>query len=195
MKAAVIGNGPSAISPKRGADIELCDVVVRVNRYRISGYEEALGSRTDIWVTDLRPADLPPPEGIANVKEVWTFPWAGMFPRVGEGRESACPDKTPIPTTEAEFMRLNAMIPGRKWPSNGLGAIALVLWRLQPRQLLLSGFDALLNPDVPAYCYYWGDRSEVCNLNHDLHAENAALRRLIIEAGCELAGGCVCLTT
>ena len=47
---AVIGNGPSEVGKNRGEEIDAHDIVIRINNYRLNGYEEDYGKRTDIWV-------------------------------------------------------------------------------------------------------------------------------------------------
>ena len=48
----LIGNSPSALSSDRGKEIDdFKGLVVRFNDARTTGYEEKLGSRTDIWCT------------------------------------------------------------------------------------------------------------------------------------------------
>jgi len=57
QKTILIGNGPSALSKKLGKEIDEFDTVVRFNTYRIEGFEEYVGTKTDIWVTtDIFPA-------------------------------------------------------------------------------------------------------------------------------------------
>jgi len=51
-KVLLVGNGPSVLDRKLGAEIDAFDgPVVRFNSYRIPGYDEYVGTRTDIWVT------------------------------------------------------------------------------------------------------------------------------------------------
>ena len=49
--AIVIGNGPSALLYEAGAEIDKFDVVIRINRFHIKGFEKFVGSKTDIWAT------------------------------------------------------------------------------------------------------------------------------------------------
>lgn len=52
---AIVGNAP--IETRKGSDINNCDLVLRFNNFRISGYEVSLGNRTDAWchICDIRP--------------------------------------------------------------------------------------------------------------------------------------------
>ncbi len=47
---AIIGNGPSEVGKKRGEEIDSHDIVIRMNNFRLDGYEEDYGTKTSIWV-------------------------------------------------------------------------------------------------------------------------------------------------
>lgn len=49
----LIGNGPSSTSQKLGDIINSFDIVVRFNNFILSGYEEFIGTKTDIWAVNL----------------------------------------------------------------------------------------------------------------------------------------------
>ncbi|MFX0194526.1 MAG: glycosyltransferase family 29 protein [Candidatus Hodarchaeota archaeon] len=52
MRILLIGNGPSALAKDLGEEIDTFDgKVVRFSDFRTKGYEDKVGSRTDIWVT------------------------------------------------------------------------------------------------------------------------------------------------
>ena len=45
----VVGNGECALNNRNGKFIDQCDRVVRVNTFTLSGYEEYVGSKVDIY--------------------------------------------------------------------------------------------------------------------------------------------------
>ena len=47
---AVVGNGPSEIGKGKGKEIDSHDIVIRFNNYRVEGFEQDYGSRTDVWI-------------------------------------------------------------------------------------------------------------------------------------------------
>lgn len=47
----LVGNGPSVLDFKMGAVVDSHDIVVRFNRFKIKGYEDHVGTRTDFWFT------------------------------------------------------------------------------------------------------------------------------------------------
>jgi hypothetical protein len=52
-KICIVGNGPSALKNKRGKMIDSCDRVIRMNDFVLEGYDEFIGSKTDVWFTGL----------------------------------------------------------------------------------------------------------------------------------------------
>jgi len=51
MKSIVIvGNSGEAINSKKGSLVDSCDIVIRLNNFETEGYEEDIGSKTDIIV-------------------------------------------------------------------------------------------------------------------------------------------------
>jgi len=51
IKVILVGNGTSVLDSKRGHTIDSFDIVVRFNDFRIEGFEEYVGERTNIWFT------------------------------------------------------------------------------------------------------------------------------------------------
>lgn len=49
MKVIVVGNGASVLKNKQGKFIDDHDIVIRLGGYKIEGYENFVGSKTDIW--------------------------------------------------------------------------------------------------------------------------------------------------
>jgi len=47
-RVAIIGSAPSCLDNK-GSDINAYDIVVRVNNYKIQGFEDRVGNRTDVF--------------------------------------------------------------------------------------------------------------------------------------------------
>ena len=51
---AIVGNGPSVMGDYNGKFIDSCDIVVRFNMFQTESYEDHVGSKTDIWMINLR---------------------------------------------------------------------------------------------------------------------------------------------
>ena len=67
---AIVGNAPCILDWKNGARIEAADLVVRFNRARTAGMEEAIGSRTDVLFVNAANslAKAPPPDKLSRPK-------------------------------------------------------------------------------------------------------------------------------
>ena len=52
-KVLVVGNGPSLLNREMGEKINEYDIVIRLNDYKIKGYEKYVGNKTDIWFTGM----------------------------------------------------------------------------------------------------------------------------------------------
>jgi len=50
IKVCVVGNGGSSLA-LNGKFIDSCDVVIRIKGFSLLGYEDYVGSKTDIWCT------------------------------------------------------------------------------------------------------------------------------------------------
>tara|TARA_B100000700_G_C14990786_1_gene831208 strand:+ start:931 stop:1527 length:597 start_codon:yes stop_codon:yes gene_type:complete len=69
-KILIIGNGSSVLSQKLGDKINEFPIIARINNYQINGYEDYIGSKTDIWINGAN-SKLTLPISIPN--EVFVF--------------------------------------------------------------------------------------------------------------------------
>ena len=53
LNVLIVGNGPSILKKEYGKDIDKFDIVIRLNDYKIKGYENNVGEKTDLWFTGL----------------------------------------------------------------------------------------------------------------------------------------------
>ena len=51
MSIIIVGNGTSITDNKNGHKIDSFDTVLRFNSFKIRGYEEYTGTKTNIWFT------------------------------------------------------------------------------------------------------------------------------------------------
>ncbi len=54
---AIVGHSPSLLDSEYGELIDSHDFVVRLNDFRISGYEKCVGTKTNVWVGYCRPPE------------------------------------------------------------------------------------------------------------------------------------------
>jgi len=175
MKVVVIGAGPSATVYPHAKEIDSADKVVRVNYYEIKGYEDRVGTRTDIWITtrldshkgfrdNMRDFLIDwVPDGIDKIEAIWIYPRRGKE-RYGDQLTRILalrPDLEPVITERGFVTYTNkecgnegtSIASGR--PSSGTMAVFLAFQRFDPTEMLIMGFDAVLT-DSPAYMDYYG---------------------------------------
>ena len=130
-KVLLIGNGPAALARKVGKEIDSFDgIVARFNNYTTKGFEEFVGSRTDMWITNSEY----PPNKLEHEHRLF-FSWRD------DDATTKCykkikANRIPIPygTKTTKIMKFNC-------PS--LGAIATTWLISQGHDIELWGFDFL----------------------------------------------------
>ena len=65
----LIGNSPTILSSKLGSVIDEFDTVVRFNNFVTAGYEESVGSKTDIWAIGASSSVFPRDPN--DFEEIW----------------------------------------------------------------------------------------------------------------------------
>ena len=80
MNLFIVGNGASALRKANGDFINECDLVVRLGTYITEGYEDYVGSKTDIYVSRWFKSKARPKEFFNTIKSLW-------IPRTYETRE------------------------------------------------------------------------------------------------------------
>ena len=58
-KVIIIGNGPSVMNYNLGKIVNNFDIVVRLNNYKIDGFEDKIGNKTDVWINCLGTTQVP----------------------------------------------------------------------------------------------------------------------------------------
>lgn len=150
----VIGNGPSAMLQRLGARIDSADVVLRINDFQTKGYEEFVGSKTDILFTcRLNEYRLT----IQQFKEVVLC--LLMNPLNGVTIESSVLQSPnivhAIDWPEVQELAKNLDLRAECYPSTGFMAILYTLRRFGHAYIL--GFDGLRSGN--RHYYEEGDRA------------------------------------
>lgn len=166
MRAAIVGNGPSALD--KGAEIDACEYVVRCNA-GFAYHAGRSGRRTTHWAwmgdsytwDEIGKGAYP----LLGEYEVWaTLPMSRCNPPHGEHagnvlRVLAASDMRRVRHVSEAFwdaeQRALTAVAGGEWhaPSTGLTALHLALAFLpELTEITLYGFDAT-HPDEPG----WGD--------------------------------------
>jgi hypothetical protein len=184
---AIVGNAGYLAQLGQGVRIDACDLVLRMNNFRTAGFERQVGRRCDIFCSafyhdvDLKRPELREPRFIvasipANFRKL---PDCKIHTRGGEwitaglvtlGRRVAY-----VPGVDDFAARIARF--GR-YPTTGAMAILLALEQLLPvcKSVYLTGFSFF---DGPSHYY---SSQPIVPRNHDLPAERALLRTLLMPA-------------
>jgi hypothetical protein len=163
-RVAIIGNGPSVLEHRWGAQIDACDEVVRINAYRLADAEHDwrphVGEKLTVWTTYQSPQEHAVPHEVwwvefdyirlqeeRDVMLPWCIKHGVVFTWVpGEAVERAFAE---LDITHRERHRPNNA--GLK-PSSGIVAIEYARMRWPESELYVAGFDGFL---VGSPGYYW----------------------------------------
>lgn len=172
MKVIVIGNGPSALENK--TNVDQFDVVVRINHFLTTGYEEYVGTKTDILFT-CRLNEYNTPELIGQFKEVHLFLLMNPCEGVEISQEVLqSPNITHIyGWNEARVMGILMGCKKGCYPSTGFAAIVRMMERFG--HIYIKGFDHF----GPGNRHYFNPNNRPKPYRHDSKAERKAVDRFI----------------
>ena len=158
----LVGNGAGALRGDHAEIIDSHDIVVRMNRFRVAGYEEVLGTKCTHWVlncaltTDERNYALNNIEKVR--KETNGLLKVLVLTTDSHGREVRLKEIKRVFLSESNVYfdykiystwRMKNLLNGKRKPSTGILAILYFLERY--RKLTLIGFDFGTSD------HYWGD--------------------------------------
>lgn len=152
-KISIVGNAHNAIESKNGKIIDASDIVCRFNCFNTDGFEEYIGSKTDLYVTNLIYNPLP---FIVNkndikvvlisrpfsIKHYYNVALGEMIKNLKylDGLETVC-----ISNEDFDILYKWLDIPlddkSGKNPSSGLVLIYLLSKYLEDAEFVISGFE------------------------------------------------------
>lgn len=171
MSLVIVGNGGCALRGKNGKFIDSADCVVRIGNFVTSGFEEWVGSKTDIYVSRWYKSKHRSQEFFNQIKELW-------IPRTYETREKEYDSlvfkyklkpkmhyipKELIYAYKARYPYKYRRIDSNKsvdslldfsLPSCGIITIDMVLHRFKNHTIYLTGYDNGKTSD------YWNPTKE-----------------------------------
>lgn len=71
MNVCIVGNGACALYKKNGTFIDSCDLVVRLGEFVIEGWEEYIGTKTDVYLSRWHKSKNRTKEFFESLKELW----------------------------------------------------------------------------------------------------------------------------
>jgi len=149
-KILLVGNGPSLLGSSLGKKIDEFDVVVRMNKFRLKGFEKDVGTKTTVWWrTDCN--DLLDPEVSFENVMLSILPraekaWATELQQKYAGKTVVVPER--IHRGVHRDMGLGDPLTSDMWPSTGL--IAISYFALLYGEVTICGFEGFAGKK-----HYW----------------------------------------
>lgn len=167
MHVAVVGNGPSVLAHRKGAAIDGCDVVVRINRYDTSpAWQQYVGSRADVWCCYAKAWPATKRRVIAErIKHLWWIEFPALRASMDKWRESWIPwcaphgvtwHEIPRKTIERCYSILGIDEPLLDYdtlrPTSGMFALVYAREQWPDATIWIAGFDGYRDNE-PAYYF------------------------------------------
>ena len=165
MKVLLVGNGCSALEHKLGKVIDTeFDLVLRMNRFKTEGYEEYVGSKTNVWlVTDnMFQYVINKTDGIEGSQnwENYDCICVGIptFKYNQFNQEQTKNLKVPVvifPPQIGDVVSNNLNLPPDRWPTLGMQSLYAGLYDEKVKEIYLYGFDG--KDKKYEYLHYYDD--------------------------------------
>ena len=141
-RTTLIGNAPSIIGSGKGRQINESDCVIRLNDFRINGFEDDLGTRTDYWYTSANRQAQPHLESVRHATTILTQPHALHLPDINtfvKGRLRLDLSGRPV-CYLAPWIHIGTTCLAYPKPSTGFRMILMLEFLLQAK-FSAMGFD------------------------------------------------------
>ena len=139
----IVGNSPNVLNREVGEFVDACDRVIRINDFRVEGFEKHVGSRIDIVSYGFSPINKIRKEDVAKASEVWCcrpfLPSRRMIAITRLGKDSGI--HVPSDSAWSNAVRVVNHHP-RSQPSSGLATIMMAIERFSAdHAIYILGFD------------------------------------------------------
>mgnify|MGYP001346499834 CR=1 FL=1 len=147
-KTIIVGNGTSILDYRNGNIIDSFGTVIRFNSFKIKGFEEYTGTKTDVWWTcNLHHAKEPNViKGVEVIEHSWQ--WSKDLDKTYKALSKVFEN---VGKTERSFVH---SIPIKASPSTGLIAIWHYVTLGKNLPIYITGFDWW---DKPKEVHHYGD--------------------------------------
>tara|TARA_Y100000310_G_scaffold289808_1_gene316471 strand:- start:395 stop:991 length:597 start_codon:yes stop_codon:yes gene_type:complete len=153
VNVCVIGNSANVLDEELGDKIDLCDIVIRIQLFKIDGFEKYIGTKTSIFSSSWRSsAKVRNCFKSGNIDIETTEIWSA-FPLLGI-RHSTCVDvlghsKIIQPTSDF-YNRVVSNIYSNYWtkkPSSGIMTLEMARSHFSKDKIYICGFDSKIEKD------------------------------------------------
>lgn len=183
MKAIIVGNAASVLKKLNGDLIDSFDVVVRINKYKISSYEHYVGTKTDVYCSKWLNMGTNI-NNLISVKNLWLpYPkpphwWTSRGNFFEQSREDS--EKltqaygiNPIYLSQKGAEEFEVMIDKQCQPSTGLICLKIATEQFLNHEIYYTGFDAFSTG------WYWEpNRNCTINMKNSILFEKIVLNKL-----------------
>jgi len=162
MKVVVVGNASSLLDSRQGKLIDCCDVVVRLNKFKCAGYEDDVGTKTNVYCAKW--ADVPfNLRTLSEITDLWLpYPqpptwWNidGIFKEMSQQQHNnfiqcyELENKHIVYLQQQYMLQLEHAIKHIHHPSTGCIALVMAVQQYPDAEIFYTGFDAL------QHGWYW----------------------------------------
>lgn len=185
IKVLVVGNSPNNLKKKKGKVIDSFDIVIRINDFKINGFEDYVGTKTTHWVTSFSPA-------IDNREiNIFNKVFTANFNQTNEifnkrikriiKKDSDINNKLLV-LSKLEIENFKKQIgydTKHKWPTTGMVAIYVALNKIENSDVYFHGFSFF--KEIGQYVsHYWNEtKKEEFRKHHNHRLEEKYINDLI----------------
>lgn len=167
----LIGNGPSLLDHRLGRVIDTYDLVVRFNSYVVHGFEDHVGSKTDIWFSTGCPQNHTPRDYYRTYWHSWC--WEAHKDTNFQRFLVHYPDA--IKTNRDMILGMQKISGNKRYQDYSTGAIAAHILVEEFGQVSIAGFDWWSDNPVHHYCDKV-TRGTLHKPNHELRFFNSLVK-------------------
>jgi len=162
MKIVVVGNASSLLNSHQGKLIDSCDVVIRLNKFKCNGFEDDVGTKTNIYCAKW--ADVPfNLQVLSEINTLWLpYPqppawWNinGIFKEMSQQQHDSFIQCHNLMNKHIVYLQLHYMLDLEHainfihHPSTGCIALAMAAQQYPNAEIFYTGFEAL------QHGWYW----------------------------------------
>ena len=180
----IIGNGESILKYDFGQKIDTYPTIARINNYKIKGYEQKVGTKTDIWINGAN-SKLEKKTNYPN--KILTFIPSDILAKKEKNINKYVSNRLKLDNNKFEITPLNSIKNFEKKINHNRLTTGLysILWATENyNEVIIHGFDFFINSKSH---YYNSKIASIINeyflkkgKKHDNHKEKDYVEKMII---------------
>ena len=180
----IIGNGESILKYDFGQKIDTYPTIARINNYKIKGYEQKVGTKTDIWING---ANSKLEKKTSYPNKILTFIPSDILAKKEKNINNYVSNRLKLDNNRFEVTPLNSIKNFEKKINHNRLTTGLysILWATENyNEVIIHGFDFFINSKSH---YYNSKIASIINeyflkkgKKHDNHKEKDYVEKMII---------------